>query len=221
LLLGDSAAYTLAEQLELPSSAAWDVQAFAKLGCPITPGLTIDVDSSRPRPVDAECIDWVQLWPQYVQILEPDIVAVMVGAWEVFDHRIDGLDVRFESPTWRSVTRAALSAAVTAASTTDVPVVLLDVPCMRGAQGSMARADPRRTIALNELLAEVAADRDNVSIAPLSDAICPSGTSDLVINGVPARYDGVHYTRAGAALVWPWLLDELDRVLDSSATALD
>jgi hypothetical protein len=71
---------------------------------------------------------------------------------------------------------------------------------------------------VNEAIRDVVdaqpAASDGVSIAAVSDVICPDGNRDLMVDGVPARYDGVHYTRAGAALVWPWLLDELDLLLD-------
>lgn len=53
-----------------------------------------------------------------------------------------------------------------------------------------------------------------MSVAPLSSVICRDGDAELTIDGTPARYDRVHYTRAGAALVWPWLFGELDRTLD-------
>ena len=214
LLFGDSAAFTLAEQFESPAGANWDVQAFAEFGCPITPGMTIDAGSSEPNSVDAECDGWVGLWPEYARILQPDVVVVMIGAWVVLDHRIDGTDLRFPSDAWRDTVREAIDDAATAAATTGVPVVFLDVPCMGANPGTTGRADPERVTAVNELIREVAVERDDVSVETLSSVICPNGNAELTIDGIPARYDGVHYTRPGAAVVWPWLLDELDRELD-------
>ena len=221
LLFGDSAAYTLAEQFELPDGADWDVQAFAEFGCPITPGETVDAGVSTVNPVDDDCAGWVELWPGYAEILEPDVVAVMIGAWEVLDHRVDGVDIRFPSDAWRTLVRDAIADAVSAASTTGVPVVLLDVPCMGAQPDTTARADAERVAAVNELISEVAAARDGVSVAPLGLVICPDGDTTLQIDGIPARYDGVHYTRPGAARVWPWLLDELGGTLDAAATRAD
>ena len=225
LLFGDSAAFTLAEQLELPSDAHWDVQAFVTVGCPITPGDVFDAGSSRPIPPDDTCgDDWVGLWPDYAAVLEPDIVVVMVGAWEVFDHEVDGSAVRFPSEAWSAVVRDAFADAVAGATTAGVPVVVLDVPCMQGGPGSLARADPQRVAAVNDVIRSVVDDRrttsNDISIAEISATICPDGDDDLSIDSVPARYDGVHYTRAGAAVVWPWLFDELDQVLDGSDAAV-
>ncbi len=214
LLFGDSAAFTLAEQFESPVGANWDVQAFAEFGCPITPGMTIDAGSSEPNSVDDECDGWVGLWPEYARILQPDVVVVMIGAWTVLDHRVDGADLRFPSEAWRNTVREAIDAAAAAAATTGVPVVFVDVPCMGPGPGTTGRADPGRVAAVNELIRDVAVERDDMSVAPLSTVICPDGNAELTIDGVPARYDGVHYTRPGAALVWPWLFDELDRTLE-------
>jgi hypothetical protein len=219
LLFGDSAAFTLAEQFELPPGEQWDVQAYVTVGCPITPGVVFDEGSSRPIPPDDTCgDDWVGQWPEFGRVLEPDVVVIMVGAWEVFDHDVDGTVARFPSEAWQATVRDAFADAVTAAATADVPVVVLDVPCMQSRPGSLVRADPDRVAAVNEAIRDVVdaqpAASDGVSIAAVSDVICPDGNRDLMVDGVPARYDGVHYTRAGAALVWPWLLDELDLLLD-------
>jgi hypothetical protein len=214
LLFGDSAAFTLAEQFDASDGAAWDVQAFAEFGCPITPGMTIDAGSSEPNSVDADCDGWVGLWPEYARILQPDVVVVMIGAWTVLDHRVDGTDLRFPSVAWRNTVRQAIDDAATAAATSGAPVVFLDVPCMGPGPATTGRADPDRVAAVNELMRDVAVERDDMSVAPLSSVICPDRNAELTIDGVPARYDGVHYTRPGAALVWPWLFGELDRTLD-------
>ena len=33
----------------------------------------------------------------------PDVTVVMIGAWEVLDHLIDGVAIRFPDPAWLSV----------------------------------------------------------------------------------------------------------------------
>jgi hypothetical protein len=69
--------------------------------------------------------------------------------------------------------------------------------------------------AVNDMLARLAAERSDMTVAPLSDIVCPGGADDLEVDGTPIRYDGVHYTRAGAALVWPWLFGQLDDIVDT------
>ena len=219
LLLGDSAAYSLAHQLDVATRPDWDAQAYVQVGCPITPGETLAADSSTTNPIDPDCVAWQTSWPEFGNALQPDIVVVMIGAWEVLDHRVDGRDIRFPSPEWEALVATALSEAAAAAGSSGASVVLLDVACMGGASnnpGTAARADARRVDAVNSLLDEVAATQPDVTVAPLSSVVCPGGGDGLTIDGSPVRYDGVHYTRKGAALVWPWLFDELDQRLSMS-----
>ena len=222
LLLGDSAAYSLAHQLDPSTRPDWDAQAFVQVGCPITPGQTLDADSSTINPTDPDCVAWQTSWPDFSDALQPDIVVVMIGAWEVLDHRVDGQDIRFPSPEWEALVGTALRDAAGAAGASGAPVVFLDVACMGGGNdnpGTASRADARRVGAVNTLLDEVAATQPDVTVATLSSVVCPGGVDGLTVDGSPVRYDGVHYTREGAALVWPWLFDELDQRLEAATGA--
>ena len=224
LLLGDSAAYSLAQQLDASTRPDWDVQAFVQVGCPLTPGATMDGTSSEVNPTDPDCLAWQTLWPEFSNALQPDVVVVMIGAWEVLDHRVDGRDIRFPSPEWEALVGTTLGDAADSAGSSSAPVVFLDVACMGGAPdnpGTTSRAEPRRVSAVNDLIDEVASSRADVSVASVSELVCPGGVDGLETNGGPVRYDGVHYTRDGAALVWPWLFAELDRQLSSPESAGD
>ena len=224
LLLGDSAAYSLAQQLDASTRPDWDVQAFVQVGCPLTPGATMDGASSDVNPTDPDCLAWQTSWPDFSNALQPDVVVVMIGAWEVLDHRVEGRDIRFPSPEWAALVGTTLGDAADAAGSSGAPVVFLDVACMGGAPdnpGTTSRADPRRVKAVNDLIDDVASSRPDVSVAALSDLVCPAGAAGLETNGGPVRYDGVHYTRDGAALVWPWLFAELDRQVHPPESAGD
>jgi hypothetical protein len=216
LLLGDSAAYSLAQQLDASTRPDWETQAFVQVGCPLTPGETLDADSSTVNAVNPDCVAWQTAWPDFTAALQPDIVVVMIGAWEVLDHRVDGLDIRFPSPQWEALVGRTLGDAADAAASSGAPVVLLDVACMGAGPdnpGTASRSDPDRIRAVNVLIEDVASSRADVTVAPLSSVVCPDGLEGLEIDGDPVRYDGVHYTQAGAALVWPWLFDQLDQRL--------
>ena len=215
VLLGDSAAYSLAEQFDRSIAPSWDVQAVVQTGCPLTPGVTLDAGSSTPNPRDPNCVDWREIWPAYVSALDPDIVVVMIGAWEVLDHLVDGRDIRFPSPEWDELIATTLVGAADAAATTGAPVVFFDVACMGGPRsnlGTTARSDPTRTAAVNRHLDDLAAAREDVTIERVSMVVCPTGVDGLEIDGTPVRYDGVHFTSVGASLVWPWVFEQLQRV---------
>jgi hypothetical protein len=213
LLLGDSAAYSLAEHLDASLAPTWEVQGVAQVGCPLTPGVSLDANSSTPNPISPDCVDWREIWPAYVTALDPDIVVVMIGAWEVLDHRVAGDDIRFGTPEWDDLIGTALAGAADAAASNGAPVVFFDVACMGGTAsnpGTTARRDPQRVAAVNRLIDELAGTRADVTIANLSAVVCPDGIDDLEIDGTPVRYDGVHFTANGADLVWPWVFEQLD-----------
>lgn len=214
MLVGDSAAYSLADGYDPTIRPDWTTQGIAQVGCPLTPGTTMDGGSSTSNPVSPDCVDWRRVWAEFAVALDPDVVVVMIGAWEVLDHRVKGRDVRFPSPEWDALVGDALAHAADAAATTGARVVFLQVPCMQAGNnpGTTSRTDPMRIAAVNRLISTVAAGRSDTTVAALGDVVCPDGSDDLRVDGTPIRYDGVHYTRAGAALVWPWLFDQLDQL---------
>jgi hypothetical protein len=222
LLFGDSAAYSLAQQLDMSTRPDWDVQAFVQVGCPLTRGETLDAESSEVNPTDPDCLAWQTSWPAFNNAVQPDIVVVMIGAWEVLDHRVDGRNLRFPSSEWEALVGTTLGDAADAAGSSGAPVVFLDVACMGGGPdnpGTTSRADPRRVKAVNDVIDDVASSRADVGVAAVSSVVCPDGVAGLETNGGPVRYDGVHYTTDGAALVWHWLFDELDQQLHPRASA--
>jgi hypothetical protein len=75
-----------------------------------------------------------------------------------------------------------------------------------------------RTTHINELFAEVAAERDDTVLLPLADWLCPDGehcVRDLA-SGDLVRYDGVHFTDAGAVAAAQWLGPQLRAVAIST-----
>jgi len=93
-----------------------------------------------------------------------------------------------------------------------VKVALLEVPCFRpvGGGGLTAlpeRGDDTRTRHLNELLrAKAAADPTNVSFITGPQQYC---TDPAIAKDLGHRWDGVHYYKPGAQLVWDTIIPEL------------
>jgi hypothetical protein len=137
----------------------------------------------------------------------------MVGAWEVLDRLVDGVAVRFPDPAWFDVVTAGVRESIEIAGTNGNLVTLLAVPCMRqapdAAPQTLARNDPDRVAAFNEILLQEAARRPNVRVLELNELLCPQGTYLEAVEGALLRYDGVHVTTEGSNYVWAWLLDEL------------
>ncbi len=219
LILGDSTALVLVLEIRDLDREGWDVQSFSRLGCAITDGDTIDAGSSTPTGHGPECRDWRTDWRAAVDDVQPDAVVVMVGAWEVLDHVVDGEALRFPTAAWSAHVRTAVRTAAGIAGGSGAPVALTSLPCMRQTPGSLvsadARNDPARVEAFNAIVREEVESRPDTHLLDLASLLCPFG-EPLRIDGDDVRYDGVHVSPAGAAVVWDWMLSELDRLVPVS-----
>ncbi len=215
LLLGDSTALVLALDRDDDQPAGWTTIGYARLGCAITDGDMIDVGDDQPtlRDEDSTCQEWEFDWTDVSDQFRPSVSVIMVGAWEVLDHVVDGRRLSFPSPEWSDHVDAALRRGVAAASTGGGHVVLLRLPCMDQAVGSLisaqARNDQARVDEFNAIVERIAADTPMVSTLPLDALLCPDGQPIGAIDGEQIRSDGVHLTPAGSELVWNWLGDQL------------
>jgi peptidoglycan/LPS O-acetylase OafA/YrhL len=218
LLLGDSTAFALAKAADPTAIRPWKIEAYATLGCGISAGDPIDSSASDPIRQGEECIRWQEDWNFWTATLRPDVSVVMVGAWEVLDHAVDGRIHRFPSPEWSAVVRDALAAAMDRAGVGNTPVAALALPCMKQSEDApfpaTDRNDPARIDEFNRLLREVVAERPNARLLDLSTVLCPSGAYLDEIDGRQLRYDGVHVTPYGADVVMKWLTDQLDGYLE-------
>jgi peptidoglycan/LPS O-acetylase OafA/YrhL len=217
LLVGDSTALVLAADKPDHLPSRWRSVEYARLGCAITDGDTIDVGDERPtyRGPDSVCGDWEDDWSEISALFRPRVSVVMTGAWEVLDHVIDGQRLSFPSPEWSEHVEQAVRRAADATTAGGGRAVLLRLPCMEHATGSSvnaaARNDSERVAGFNEVLERVASSRPMTSTLPLDELLCPDGEFLDSIDGEKLRFDGVHLTPRGAQLVWEWLDDKLTR----------
>ncbi len=222
LLLGDSTALSLAERRTLDPGPDWNVQAFARLGCSISAGDPLDVGSDVGVVQGEGCSLWRTEWADAVDQVEPDVTVLMVGAWEVLDRLIDGVEVRFPDPAWFDVVSAGVRESIEIAGANGNLVTLLAVPCMRQTPDAvlqtLARTDPERVSAFNEILRREAARSPTVQVLDLDELLCPQGVYLEEVDGAPVRYDGVHVSTEGSNLVWRWLLDELSALDQATAS---
>jgi len=217
LVIGDSTVFALAFAAStLPhASDDWTIVTHSRLGCGITPGPAVDVDRSVPTADNTACSDWRSEWSASIETVDPDAVIVMIGAWEVLDHQIDGEITRFPDPAWSDIVSSTLSDAIdTVATATEVPILMATLPCMKqlpnASLPALARNDFIRVNTYNELLIDNSADRTGVQVIDTGSVFC-DGPDPLDANA-QLRYDGVHVTPEGGDQLVAWLLDELNRV---------
>jgi peptidoglycan/LPS O-acetylase OafA/YrhL len=215
MLVGDSTAVVLAEGQRVGFPAGWESVEYGRIGCALTAGRPIDVDDDQPTGFydPNACGEWVIDWTELSQQFQPSVSVVMVGAWEVLDHVVDGRRLSFPSDEWTDHVDMAIRRGAEAASAGGGRVVLLRLPCMVQPTASLvnvqARNDRARVEAFNAVLDGVATELTLVDTLPLDELLCPDGEPVGDINGEAIRFDGVHLTDAGTQLVWTWLGDEL------------
>ena len=214
LFLGDSTAVKLIDSLADRDGFGWNVEAYATIGCGLARGSAIDAEARYAIPREGICDLWREDWAFWRDQLQPDLVVMMVGAWEVMDHDVGDRVVRFPDADWYSVVREGVGDGLDIAGGGDAPVAALSLPCMRQTADSTfpatARNDSARVDAFNQILAELVAERPNAAVIDLASVLCPNGVYLEEAGGSALRYDGVHVTPEGADHVMQWLADEFD-----------
>ena len=221
MLVGDSTAYVLGSTRPGDLPAGWEVTEYARLGCSITDGAPVDVNADEPfLYATSECAEWFNDWSDLSRKFQPTISVVMIGAWEVFDHVVNGQRKSYPGKEWTSHIDTAIRRGVEAASAGGGRVIFLRLPCMDQSAAALleaqARSDQRRIATFNAVLESVADDLETVSTLPLDDLLCPDGEPLGSVDGATTRYDGVHLTEDGTKLVWTWLEAQLEALLQSA-----
>ncbi len=218
LLVGDSIAFTLGN-VGLPSHLqdnVW-VRGAQHIGCGLYGGTPFSDGVAGKN--QAECTDWPEKWAKAVRTDKPDVAAILVGAWEVFDRQVDGRVLTVGTPAMEQSLRDQLDRARTVLTADGAQLAILTTPCFATVQrdlgqwGEVERSDPSRVQWLNAVWRRYAADHPtDVHIVDLERHACPEGTSPATIDGITMRTDGAHFTDAGAKLMWEWLAPRLHRI---------
>ncbi|MDQ1650669.1 MAG: hypothetical protein QOG60_2726, partial [Frankiaceae bacterium] len=219
LLVGDSIAATLGWNLgSVQAQTSTDVYLDAPLGCGIVLGQHNDRGNVISDP--SECAQWPQRWTREVNSYDPDVVAVLIGRWEMTDRYYQGAWRHLGDPVFDDYVRQQLERAVEIGSSTGAQVALLNPPCLddpeRPDGGAWPQNDPARARRLTELQREVTdAHPGKVQLLDLASLICPGGQYARSIGGVQVRErDGVHFTRSGARFVGRSLLPALRAIAE-------
>jgi lysophospholipase L1-like esterase len=166
-----------------------------------------------------ECEDAPDFWRTEAEGYDPDVVVVVLGAWDVLDREDPELG-RLEVGTerWRSWALEGLERLV-AELATGVPtaqITIAEVPCYdepdRGLGGaSSERNDPARVEAVNDVINElIRLHPARLSLLPLDEWLCDDGEAIESRDDVHLRSDGVHFTHEGAMLTWEqWWIPRL------------
>jgi peptidoglycan/LPS O-acetylase OafA/YrhL len=216
-LLGDSTAVTLGQGLrDLPGRRGVDFFNAATLGCGVTTASPYRY-MGEVTPYDhRHCLSWEARWRARVSSRPADVVAILVGRWEVTDQVVNGTWTHVGTPLFDSYLRGQLQKAVDAASSAGAQVAFLTAPYYnRGEQpdgNGWPEDDPARVDAFNHIIRAVADQQpDLVHVVALGRRISGGGHRYVnEVDGVVLRYDGVHFTAAAGRWIQPWLCQQLE-----------
>jgi peptidoglycan/LPS O-acetylase OafA/YrhL len=219
LLVGDSVANSLFPGIVRAGIPAKEV---TQVGCRLLAGKV-----SGPGVYPADC-PWREEWRSALRQQDPDVVLMVIGAWDLFDIQLPGSDhvVTPGSAEWNAYYARQLEAAISLLTARGAHLVIPTLPCNGGLQGAQKLADRSsfnvaRVKAANAVLAQVVArHRDTVESPDVFGLLCPGGTFQRGAKDVEVvRSDGVHYTDEGAALLAAFLAPSLRDAKQASAAA--
>jgi hypothetical protein len=164
-------------------------------GSSLTPG---EVATSQP---------WPDQWMHAMATVNPNVVVVLAGRWEVVDRKYKGTWTNILHPAYAAYVKSQLEMASTLVTATGANLVFLTAPCTdEGEQPDgqpWPEDNPARLAEYNTLVRQVAARHPKTdSVVDLNAAVCPGGNYASSIDGVTVRRsDGVHFTVQGGTFL--------------------
>jgi peptidoglycan/LPS O-acetylase OafA/YrhL len=158
---------------------------------------------------DPNCDAWPELLREALDAYRPQVVALMMGPWEMFDRQGPAGLERAGSRELTLDIEDKLSRVHDIVRHAGARLVILDTPCfdptITDPSGAIWR-DPARRAWINRVWHDFAGryTRDT-SIVDLSTLLCPGGNPIEQQFGGQYRADGMHFTADGTTLVWQWL----------------
>ncbi len=216
LLVGDSLAETLGVGLGV-EAASWGATLKNEgiVGCDLDPATIVNIEGSVTEAAQG-CVDWQRTWKQRIDLQDPDVVAVLLGRWEVSDRIIDGRWTRIGEPAWDQVYAGELGTAIKILSSRGAHVVIFTLPYITQTTEAPDGTpwdinQPVRTNQYNALVRRTVAKYPKVaSVVDLNRMLDPGGVYRSTIDGVPVRDDDdEHISLYGGMLLRPQILPTL------------
>lgn len=219
MLIGDSVGHNLALGFEGEVNDNSDVRLWNRgiLWCELIVAPRRE-KGKEIAPSDT-CVDWKQTWTNDIDQFRPDLVVLDVGAWEIFDRKIDGQWIEFGTPEFDTMLSNKLQEVINTVTANGAPIVLLTSPYFERNDGvsttEWTQNDRGRVDHFNDLLRRLALKNENngkVLVIELGKWLCQdSGPCRESIDGVKVREDGLHYG-PGAKVVAKWLAPQLRQI---------
>lgn len=216
LIVGDSVALTLDNGIRHVIDPKVSVVGGSELGCALllSPrAMTFDGSWTKDG---TQCPDHNEYWSKLVDAQRPDVVIMLMGAWDLYARDWGNGVVAPGDPEFDQHYRTAINETLSALAADGAEVIVLTTPCFEPGPGE--RAGPQHDIKRAERIAQLqreAVDTLNAtnplvsaSIVDLQSITCDNGFTETR-DGVAWRPDGVHFSIDGSQVAARWLLDSL------------
>ncbi|HZT65012.1 MAG TPA: SGNH hydrolase domain-containing protein [Acidimicrobiales bacterium] len=214
MFVGDSVAQTTAAGLgPLASRYGGAIANEGIMGCGVTTASPYRYFGSVSDLLP-QCYGWASTWMSAVQRDDPDVVAIVVGRWELMDRVFQGHWTHIGDPAYDAYLETQIDLGVSIAASKGAKVALLTDPYyLRGhtpTGGIFPEDDPARVDLVNGLLHQVAARYPGlVTVVDFGAFLSPGGHFSMVVDGTQVRSDGVHMTPDAGAVLAPWIMPQL------------
>lgn len=221
-LLGDSVGASLAKGWRGEDYPGVTMSNQSRIGCDLIDAPLIA--DGEPMAEFEGCDEWRESWPAKVEEAGASSLLVLPGVQFIGDHEVDGDLVESRSPraarlikrTLTDIEQQAKGAGVTHLQIATMPCRRVDPnkldPALRQFAGPIS--DPANIAWVNETVSAWAkGEGEGAQPTPgverelldLHGALCADGYTGEV-NGIELYKDTVHFSPAGAASVWTWLV---------------
>ena len=158
---------------------------------------------------------------KHLHLFQPDLVVILIGAWEVVDRIVGDTHYRTKTPQYADYIAESLEIGLAALEESSAHVVFLTTPCMKQRWGTVMqpgnlpapqqeRSEPARVRWVNQVVKNFAARHaERITLIDLHGFTCPNGEFPEAIDGLELQPDGVHFSAEGAAFIWRWLTPQL------------
>jgi peptidoglycan/LPS O-acetylase OafA/YrhL len=212
LVVGDSVAATMALGLvraqQTDHLLLWNRGV---LGCGISRGGDV-LEGGQLQHQSSSCNNWPTRWGQLLDQFHPDVVVMLVGAWDVLDRRINGQWLKLGTPEHDAYFLQTVSDAVNLLGSRGAHVVILTTPYFSRPDLTVPdpvrwiEYDPSRVDRLNLLFRTwMTQNSGKATLVDLNRFVSPGGHFADTVNGINIRDDGVHFSPSGADYVADWL----------------
>ena len=197
-----------------------DIEDNAIIGCGIGGGAT-QID---PKKLPGGCASWPKIYADNACTLRPDLSLLIVGSWELVDHRVNGRKMSPGRDSYRTYLFGQLDLAHAVLTPRGIPLVIaitpcFDVPIRSDTDYARQQDDPTRVDWLNQVWRDYAAAHPDVKLIDMHNFLCGDGHIRDTIDGVKMRVDGMHFTPAGALVMWKWLAPQVEAIARTAPRA--